>query len=110
MIKINSLGEITKKVTLNSEATKKLLKQMVAGESGEYTGDVIHMRWSILYNAYDMMHMVNIRAEHDGFLYSRGKKVSRLDFMVATGRITDLLVIAVSLYPEEFQKYVVEVI
>lgn len=110
MITINSVGEITKKVVLNNEATKKLLKQMVAGESGEYTGEWIHSRWSVLYNAYDMMHLVNIRAEHDGFLYSSGKKVSRLDFMVSTGRIQDLLVIATYLYPQEFQKYVLEVI
>ena len=101
MIKINANGTITvvTEVDASNEILKALLNTIIRAEHTD--GDTIHMRWSVLYNAYDMMYNCDIREKHK----VRGSNKSLVAWMGYTGKLGKLLMVASKIYPHEFELY-----
>lgn len=110
MIKVNELGmlKVEKSVALDNKEMRNLIREIVSGD-GEFTeAEWIHNRWSCLYNAFDLHYNTDIRAEHDQYKLLVDKKASRLAFVEKCEMLGKLLYIASKMFPNEFEKYVVE--
>lgn len=105
-IEINKIGEIvvTHKVSLSEEKQRKLIKQIVT-KNGYYHGDEAHDRWTVLYNAYDIIYETDIRSDHEKYC-DKYFKVTRLEFLINTEQIDKLLHVTSRLYRKELEEYI----
>ena len=96
---------------LNTKQQKELMNKIISN-GGYYKDESLHSRWSVLYNAYDMVYNLNIRQMHEHYKNTaiRDSKISRVDFIIKSQKMDKLLSIAMKLYRKEFKKYICEYI
>lgn len=100
MINSNGTVTVTTEVMASAKDIKALLNKMVRSDI-KGNSDWIHSRWSVLYNAYDLIYGVNVRQEHIDYRC----KISILEYMNVSNKLKNLLALACNLYPNEFEEY-----
>lgn len=102
LMKINANGTITvtREEALYPKFIKEVLNLMVRAEYND--GEIIHSRWSTLYNAYDMMYDCDVRKSFKAYRYDVNM-VNMLEYLARRGELTSLLMVACKIYPKEFE-------
>ncbi len=102
IVDVNGVVTVEYKLDLDNAAMEALIRELVVGD--HLNGEIIHGRWTALYNVYDMMYSVNIRREHEAL----NPSLSKIEYIKRQGKMNKLFRIAAGLYKNEFEEAIVK--